>query len=207
MRTFRRVPDSRIISGPSLLVDEIMRLSNATSISDLVAHKWNENISAFPASSSGGSVATSLHIVRRCTPNPPAAKLESPRVYCSPRIGLELSHPGILNSPSHPRIVFITKPYRYFIHPDVLTSNGRYQTFIGVYETLMLEGASLPDLRQVLGILCGLQASTVTKYLDAYNTDNTDLEPYIGLAGKGVSASPTKYLKMMGILKRMSTST
>ncbi|KAI6103836.1 hypothetical protein EDD16DRAFT_1693901 [Pisolithus croceorrhizus] len=70
LRTLRRYPEQKIICGPSLLVDEILRASGASSISDLVTGVWNDDI--------GPSRLI-----------PPSKTLQV--VYNSPRIGLDLS--------------------------------------------------------------------------------------------------------------------
>jgi hypothetical protein len=59
-------------------------------------------------------------------------------------------------------------------------------------------------LREVIK-LSGLKQSTAVNYLADYNTglQQGTLQSFIGSAGKGVSASPAKYLKMMGTLVRI----
>ncbi|KAG6885596.1 hypothetical protein C0992_005019, partial [Termitomyces sp. T32_za158] len=88
LRSLRRVSDSKVISGPSLLVDEILRLSNAADIPELVEKKWKGDTSAF------GSRPNSLFLRARASFSQPKAA-----VYRSPRIGLELSHPGTTATP------------------------------------------------------------------------------------------------------------
>ncbi|KAG6903603.1 hypothetical protein DXG01_016447, partial [Tephrocybe rancida] len=47
LRSLRRLSDNKVISGPSLLVDEILRLSSAADIPELVEQKWAKDTSAF----------------------------------------------------------------------------------------------------------------------------------------------------------------
>jgi len=204
LRTLRRISDSKVISGPSLLVDEILRLSGAARIPDLVEHLWGGDTSAFPPASYG-SKPSSVSLYLRPVTAP--ASVKSP-IYRSPRIGLDLSHPGTTNSPTDPRIVFISKPYRYFVHPELLTSNGRSQTFLGVYRTCLASGRhddSGLALRREMVRLTGMKEHSVIKYLADYQSgiDEGNLQSFIGASGKGASASPATYLKMMGALVRV----
>ncbi|KAJ3497118.1 hypothetical protein NMY22_g19732 [Coprinellus aureogranulatus] len=124
----------KVVSGPSLLVDQILALSGAKSddIGDLVNNKWRKDTSAFPSTDPGTTApAYSLHLVPRDTTATGSASV----IYQSPRIGLELSHPGTTGPsvrPLHSRIRFLPRPYRYFRNPDLLVANGRSQTFLGV---------------------------------------------------------------------------
>lgn len=199
LRTLRRKVDSVIISGPSLLVDQILTLSGASSIAELVQCKWKGSTSAFPPAC-GKSTSSSLYLRPRTTP-----LLDTPLIYSSPRIGLDLSHPSITESSDHPRVIFIAKPYRYFTHPELLTANGRAQTFIGVLNALLGEGLKLDEVafRNRLVSITGLKQQTVNKYLADYQEGLSKgiLSSYIGSAGKGASASPSTYLKMMGALQ------
>ena len=222
LRTLRRISDSKVISGPSLLVDEILRLSGAANIPALVDHLWAGDISAFPPASSesklpsvslylrpttASALAKPSSVSSYFTPNtaPMSAK---PPVYRSPRIGLELSHPGTTNSPAHPRVVFISKPYRYFVHPELLIANGRSQTFLGVYRACLTSGLAGVQLTSKLARLTGMKEKTIIKYLADYNSgvDKGDLQSFIGASGKGASASPATYLKMMGTLEQVQAT-
>lgn len=126
-------------------------------------------------------------------------------IYRSPRVGLDLANPETTDSATHPRVVFLSKPYRYFVHPHLLISNGRSQTFLGVYHALLPANGVLDDaLKQELVSVTGLKAPTVTKYLADYMTGyhTTTLRSFLGAAGKGASAAPGTYLKMMGAVDR-----
>ncbi|KAG9317913.1 hypothetical protein JVU11DRAFT_2144 [Chiua virens] len=58
---------------------------------------------------------------------------DRPTVYHSPRIGLDLSHPDTTATITHPRVIFVGKLYRHFTHPELLSSKGRVQSFVGIY--------------------------------------------------------------------------
>ncbi|KAG5636123.1 hypothetical protein H0H81_009055 [Sphagnurus paluster] len=199
LRGLRRISDNKVISGPSLLVDEILRLSHAVSISELVAQKWANNTSAFQAR------PLSLFLrPRSALASPP------PTVYASPRIGLDLSHPGTTTSPDHPRVVFLPRLYRYFTHPELLTANGRTQTFLGVLRTCRsttCKGQDLGDvrLRKEVMRITGLNEATVSRYIENYKggVDSGRLKAFVGVQGKGASSSPPTYLRMMGALERL----
>jgi len=59
-------------------------------------------------------------------------------------------------------------------------------------------------LREIIR-LSGLKEPTARKYLADYNAglQKGTLHSFIGSAGKGASASPATYLKMMGTLARI----
>ncbi|KAK0230119.1 hypothetical protein IW262DRAFT_379628 [Armillaria fumosa] len=184
LRTLRDLNSGKIISGPSLLVDHILLLSGAEKISDLVQDRWGNDINAFKNPSVGES-KTHMFLCPASTANP---KLH---IYKSPRIGLDLSHPGTTASLTHPRVEFISQPYRYFVNPEKLTANGRAQTLLGV----------LPHKQ-----LSGLKDKTLNAYMAEYQTGldgKAKLEEFVGARGKGISSSPTKYMKLMGCIEAL----
>lgn len=201
LRTLRRVSDSTVISGPSLLVDELLRASKADGIPELVNEKWKGDISAFRAPSPDDPESNPLTLfvgVKESTASPP-------QIYKSPRIGIDLSHPSTRLDPSNPRVRFVSKPYRYFVLPHLLTANGRGQTFLGVHnhcvDVLQISKKSL--LAGKIASLTGVQQKTVDKYLETYRDGlaTGDVERFIGLRGKGASSSPGTFLQLMGSLQ------
>ena len=74
---------------PSLLVDELLRLSGASNIATLVSSTWSGDTHAFPASDPERPTRTSLRLHAIAKP------MHAQTVYCSPRIGLDLSHKSI----------------------------------------------------------------------------------------------------------------
>jgi len=201
LRTLRRVTDSTVISGPSLLVDELLRTSRASDIPELVNDKWLGNISAFraPSPSDPDSNPVTLFIgVKQETPSPP-------QIYKSPRIGLDLSHPSTRLDPSDRRVRYVSKPYRYFVLPHLLTANGRGQTFLGVHNHCVdvLQISKRSSLAGKIASLAGLKLQTVDKYLNTYQEAlaSGELERFIGSRGKGASSSPGTFLQLMGALQ------
>ncbi len=85
-RSMRRLGASPVvISGPSLLVDEVLRVSGAaTSILDFIQSKLGGDTNAFSSQSSRRNVQFYLR--------PRSKRLET-SIYTSPRIGLDLSNP------------------------------------------------------------------------------------------------------------------
>ena len=142
----------------------------------------------------------------------PASTLVTSRVFRSPRIGLDLSNQETKASVTHPRVIFVGRLYRYFTHPELLIANGRTQTFVGLYLALLHEKkyeAGSMMFRSELSKLTGIKDSTLVKYLSDYRWgfEKGKLEGFIGASGKGVAASASAYLKMMGMLERMLPNT
>ncbi|CAL1699939.1 unnamed protein product [Somion occarium] len=222
LRSLRRLSDGKVISGPSLLVDEILRVSKAVNISELVTTKWNGNTSAFlPPSHDAASRTTTMFL--RSIHNAAKSKSKHPRLFNSPRIGLDLSHSSIPIPPNneisslkptltHPRFMFVSKPYRYFIHPELLTANGRGQTFLGVYQACLAETGLAEDSQDMKRIvrrlvdLVGITEGKVVKYLEDYRIakEKAQLKPFVGSTGKGVSAAPSSFLSLMGTLESLA---
>ncbi|KAG2741103.1 hypothetical protein P692DRAFT_20822327 [Suillus brevipes Sb2] len=99
----------------------------------------------------------------------PPSSLATPPVFCSPRIGLDLSNPETKTSPTYPQIVFIGKLYRYFTYPELLIANGRIQTLVGLYLALVEEKKYEPGsfkFRNDLRKLTGMKDTTLAKYPD-----------------------------------------
>jgi len=100
----------------------------------------------------------------------------------------------------------VCKPYRYIIYPELLTFNGRPQTFIGVYDNLSEspEGDT-PKFAKAIAGVTGIQEQTVLKYIESLN---------LGLEGKRAldrfirtkTRSVADYLTMVGALRRQSSS-
>ena len=200
LRTLRRVSDSTVVSGPSLLVDELLRTSGAAEIPELVNEKWMGDISAFRAPSADSNPVTLFVGVKEEASRAPA------QMYKSPRIGLDLSHPSTRLDPSDRRVRYVSKPYRYFVLPHLLTANGRGQTFLGVHDHCVnaLQISKKPLLVGKIASLTGMQSQTVDKYLNTYRDAlaSGELERFIGSRGKGASASPGTFLQLMGGLQR-----
>lgn len=196
LRSLRRVSDSVVVSGPSLLVDELLRCSGSPGISELVTEKWLGEISAFraPPSENPASIPATLFVGSKQTHT-------SSQIYKSPRIGIDLSN----KSSSERRLQYVCKLYRFYILPQLLTANGRGQTFLGVYDhcvdTLQVSKSSLTGK---IASLTGLQPLTAEKYLKAYQNAlaSGELQPFIGPSGKGAASSPIPFLGLVGAWRR-----
>ena len=198
LRTIRRIKDQHVVSGPSRLVDEILAQSGAQSISDLVQSKWKGETFALTPTVPGSR--PSLKIIPRMEPSATC------NPFRCPRIGLDLSHRSTTNSPWDPRVAFVCKPYRYIVCPELLTFNGRPQTFVGVYDRIS-EGteSDTAKLAKAIAATTGIQEQTVLKYIESFS---------LGLEGKRAlsrfvktkTRSVPDYLAMVGALRRQSSS-
>ena len=213
LRSIRRSSDSRVISGPSLLVDELLQRTQSSNIAELVQTKWCGNISAFPVSPSSSPTAVQQALIyfRNVECEGPNSSTDRVRIFKSPRIGLDLSNPSTQLAVTDARIMFLPRPYRYFVHPHLLTSNGRAQTFLGIYEHLSTSGRFDKNERglvEEIGRLSGMKTIAVVKYLESYRAGcaSDNLKQFVGPGGKGASASPASYLTMMGCLHRFMPS-
>ncbi|CDO77230.1 hypothetical protein BN946_scf184747.g43, partial [Trametes cinnabarina] len=224
LRSIRRVSDGKVISGPSLLVDEILRASGASEILELIAVNWDGDITAFPPTPVPTYRLSSMWLRRRDglqTADTNVAsqdrKPDKPRIFRSPRIGLDISHPSITpaSAGTHPRVTFVARPYRFFVSPHLLTANGRGQTFLGVYDALQAAGYCESDgeLVEELARLTGVKGPTAAKYLAALrvglraNSAGNALGVWIGPNGKTVLSSVTAWLEMTGTLRRLGIAT
>ncbi|KAH9482101.1 hypothetical protein JR316_0004196 [Psilocybe cubensis] len=229
LRSIREVKSKKIISGPSLLVDRILAASGVGSIQELVhdSNNWAGNTSAFVFASpteakidgadtpSNTPKSTALFLKPISTTSTAKAdNVEADTIYYSPRIGLELSHPGTTNTkihPLHPRIRFLPKRYRFFSRPHLLTVNGRAQTFLGVLHACVAAHPSGLDklgLSRDVARLSGIKEATAAKYLADYMAGRDGgaalLDTFVGPKGKGVASSPASYLKMMGAISTLN---
>ncbi|KAI0797396.1 hypothetical protein BC629DRAFT_1285897 [Irpex lacteus] len=214
LRTIRRISDEKVISGPSVLVDEILRASGASTIVELVNQKWAGDTTAWSLSTTENTstLQSSLRLIP-VTPTP--EQLNPPHIYSSPRIGLDLSHSsiplpstpaGAAKTLGYPRLTFISREYRFFVHPELLTANGRGHTFLGVYRSLTSESEkerSKGGLKERLVALTGLKANTVDKYLQEYLESVKDgrLSAFVVAKGKGAGSNPVSALRMFGTLE------
>lgn len=209
LRSLRRISDHKIISGPSRLVDEVLAANDASTIAELVGERWNGETSALSSASLPSKSGASMYFV------PVEVQEELPAVFRSPRIGLDLSHAtislpsvSVADTLAHPRTLFVSKPYRYFTHPHLLTANGRGQTFFGVYTAFTSSSTSArSDEKRLLSRVVkstGLKMDAAVKYSAAYRDgkNSGSLASLIGPKGKGAGSSPVAFLRMTGTLER-----
>lgn len=191
LRTLRRESDDKVISGPSLLVDEIVSRSGASSLKDLVDSRWLGDCRAFASSSLDAPRSTGLLVV----PHTPTTRDALPQLFTSPRVGLDLSSTHDASA----RLEMVDRPYRFFVQPHLLTANGRSHTFAGVFRA---QERSDADLLEDIARLTGLSDGATRRYMQFYLAGrDTRVEAYVGAKGKGVSGSPEKLLKMLGALE------
>jgi hypothetical protein len=194
-----------VVSGPSLLVDHILKLSGAQKLTELVQDVWKDDTSAF-LSTQGNPTHAKLYMRRRDEQASPP-----PQVYSSPRIGLDLSHPGTAPSRDHPRVQFVRRAYRFFVHPELLVKNGRAQTFLGIFIAMkrtLGDSAKENVILDATAKAMGSGVEVVRKYLVEYQAGRSkgDIAAFVGVKGKGVGASAPKYLRMQGILAQDDTT-
>lgn len=227
LRSIRRVTDGKVTSGPSLLVDEILRATGVDEISELVNKKWKRDTSALAPSPPGApSRDNSLYLIHKQTSSAsssqkglhaffggkaPSTSTEKPKVYRSPRIGLDLSHSSIPQDPqaalSHSRANYIIRRYRFFTRPNLLTTKGQGHTFLGIYQALLDSGTKESDEKGIYREVVkasNMKHPTVVKYLSEYKEglEKGVIKPFLGLSGKGATSSPTSFLKLMGTLRK-----
>ena len=229
LRSIRKLgPKTQVISGPSLLVDQILSISGAASVAEFVETKLAGDTFAFLPDAKTGTDAPSVKLYFKHSPAPSKAQpgslagffkggeshSSSPKIYKSPRIGLDLSHPGTTGpevKPLHPRIRFLPRRYRYFTHPSELVANGRAQTFLGIVYSRMPSDIDkgLKDRKMLAEVvrLSGMKEGTATKYLADYVGGRAGgaklLEDFIRLKGKSAASSPSTYLIMMGAISAL----
>jgi hypothetical protein len=219
LRTLRRTSDNKVFSGPSLLVDELLRLTRSSNIAQLVTTAWGGDTYAFPC-----STATTSRPSLRLHAQPSVSQGVARRyaIYRSPRIGLDLSNPSIpvptsssdaalKTTLAHSRPTFITRRYRYFTHPHLLTANGRGHTLLGVYETRQStaedDATAESVTAEALADVTGLKLGTAAKYLAEYRAGAGDsLVRFLGARGKGAGSSPVSFLRMTGCLDALQGS-
>ncbi|KZV91280.1 hypothetical protein EXIGLDRAFT_770075 [Exidia glandulosa HHB12029] len=194
LRSIRRTSDDKLISGPSLLVDELLKQSSVTSVAALVA-SW-DNLAAFrnPDSTSSTSLSRYMELVSRSDAQLP--------VHKSPRIGLDLSHKSTVASVTDERVTFVALPYRFFVRPDTLTANGRMQTYVGLYEAFATDPSLKDNPQRVLAKVCGamgLKTKSGEEYAASYRTGlkSANVKKFVGVK----TSSPKAYLEMVGALR------
>ncbi|KZV87201.1 hypothetical protein EXIGLDRAFT_652341, partial [Exidia glandulosa HHB12029] len=191
LRSIRRTSDDKLISGPSLLVDELLKQCSVTSVATLVA-SW-DNLAAFRNPEFTSSTSRYMELVSRSDAQLP--------VHRSPRIGLDLSHKSTVASATDERVTFVALPDRFFVRPDTLTANGRMQTFVGLYEAFATDPSLKDNPQRVLANVCGamgLKTKSGEEYATSYRTGlkSGNVKKFVGVK----TSSPKAYLEMVGAL-------
>jgi hypothetical protein len=184
------------IVGPSLVVDALLAATRAASIKELVIGRWAGDTAAL--SSRPGAMWFEPRAA------PPDTRDE---VFCGPRIGLELSHPGTSASGDDPRVRFVGAHLRFFRRPALLTRVGRAHTVLALLPSPV--PATLSErIVEEIAEKTGLGVGAVRKLLDAYMLGRKEgaergagaLERWVGPKGKGVGAKMDIYARMVGCI-------
>ncbi|CAE6477535.1 unnamed protein product [Rhizoctonia solani] len=195
LRTLRNTQTKKVTCGPSLLVDEVLRSSEADSPATLVGALWKGDTSAFlsPEAELGPS-RVFLRPVDRKGAKPPV-------MYSSPRIGLELSRIQTAGeaTATHPRVRYVLRPYRFFTHPELM-GPIRPQTFYGLL--LAQEAGQLTrSIADVTGMK-PIQIPTYSGYVEAgRNAGPKAIKDFVSEQGRGVGPVAPKFLKMAGVVE------
>jgi hypothetical protein len=198
IRSVRRVQDDAVISGPCLVVDELLRQSSAADIKILVVEHWLKRVKGLEPNNDGDG----MWIEPVGSPNVGAL----PVVHSSPRIGLDLSHAATTPALDDPRVLFVARSYRFYLAPESLKVNGRIQTFAGL---ILLHDTSKPLSHTTIireALAQGFSESATKKYIQAFEQGlaNAKLNPYIGSAGKNLASSAVRYISMVATLRKLS---
>ena len=111
-----------------------------------------------------------------------------------------IPHPGsaliypVLALKIQTQIDHLHQQYRHFIHPHLLTSNGKAYTFLGAFQTYSESSSNDRHALKENIKLSGLKPHTTLKYFmeytDSLRNSKSRIDSFIGPGGKGASASP-----------------
>jgi len=194
LRSMRRIKDGVIISGPSLLVDELLRVFEAPNPNTLVSTVWENDVGAYREPWGSASQISRMYLV------PKKVSMSGKTYYTSPRVGLDLSNPETKPVATDDRVIFIGRQYRYFRNPELLLANGRLQTFMGLMCDAKLNAVTEGRMSKLIATGGKFSEKTVDKYISEFRRGQASgaLEKFIGLGGK--SSGPAIYLQLMGTL-------
>lgn len=200
---------NEVVSGPSLLVDKILELTCSRNIAELVNNKLNGHISA--TDNSTLTVNKTVNLCFRPFRNDHPGYFHG-IIECSPRVGLELSHPSVSPISSNPRVSFVGRMYRFFIYPDSLKASARYYNLVPYLSRDFINhlGEDTPS-ETVTSLITRFEKATfihrarLEKYIIAFSDgyQKKDLNGFVGPLGKGTSANPIKFLTLIGVLCRL----
>jgi hypothetical protein len=194
----KRVDDGVVISGPSLLVDEILRVFGASSLNHLVSTIWDNGLLAYGQPSADAAQRSRMFLV------PNAIENSDNLFYTSPRVGLDLSNPETVPVATDNRVTYVGRQYRYFRNPELLLANGRLQTFVGLFRHAKQRASTEASIASFVATSGKFSAKTVEKYITEFRRgQNTGkLQNFVGLAGK--NSGPAVYLQLMGTLLHLN---
>jgi hypothetical protein len=186
LRALRNTSNRKVTCGPSLLVDEVLKAAQSSSLTDLVGTLWNGDTSAF------GDESPSRMFLRPVS----TTSSKTAPIYTSPRIGLDLARiqTAAEATSNHPRVQYVARPYRVFRHPQLL-GPVRPQTFYGLFS---LPRAQIAD---VLGMKPTQVATFAGHVADGQRAGKAGIKEFVGEKGKGAAPSVQRFLKMAGVLE------
>ena len=175
-----------VIEGPSLLVDEILRVCK---------HKTLDSLTKAPWSGQCWSEKSLFYLEKKPSRRGQAKrqKVQESKVYTSCRVGLGLGN----RSPSiEARLLFVGRPYRYVMRPQLL-KKGRVWTIFGMFE----QSISNKDIVELTKVKEGL----LPKYKSEFDAGEDAPEETIRecLEGKDiVSGSANWKIRVMAAVRR-----
>lgn len=215
LRSVRVMETQKVVSGPSLLVDCILQHSGAGSIDELVSEHWNGDISAFPPNSNRASLS-----LIPIPPSDASEEQEVSQIYCSPRIGLDLTNPTAAPSLSNQRVSFVQRRYRYFRLPTLLRTKGQAENFLGaMYHCLKVPGRSITELDhdweaqfKKHWVIANIEKVTgktnAARWLKAFEAGTkVKVDMFCGAAGKTSKAGAEHILLMYGAIAGLGWTT
>ena len=204
-----------VVSGPSLLVDSILKYSGAESIDELVGEHWSGDINAFPPDSDRPSVS-----LVPILPSDANGGQETSQIYCSPRIGLDLTNPTAAPLLSNPRVSFVQRRYRYFRLPTLLRTKGQAENFLGaMYHCLKVSGWIITELDRDWAtqfkkhsVIANIEKVTgkpnAARWLKAFEAGaQIKADRFCGAAGKTSKAGAEHILSMYGAIAGLGWAT
>ena len=216
LRSVRVMETQAVVSGPCLLVDTILKYSGAKSIEELVSEHWNGDINAFPPSSD----RPSLSLVLAPPPENGNGEREVSPIYCSPRIGLDLTNRSATPSLTNERVSFVQRRYRYFRLPTLLRTKGQAENFLGaLYHSLKVPGWSITELDRDWAtqykkhtVIVNIEKATgktgAARWLKAFEAGTQmKVDRFCGAAGKTSKAGAEHTLSMYGAIAGLGWAT
>ena len=161
IRTIKRIGlGGETITGPCNVVDHLLGIFGAIDVAHFVDECLQNDLSALDVSSNRATHLLLLHTKSTKLLWPREYPLEvvpegylEQLVYASPRIGLNLaSFKGDLD-PSHPRLKYLTRNYRFFWQPEKLTLK-RHFTFLGICNDTHTDAEHAAKLMGVSNTVC-----------------------------------------------------
>jgi len=215
LRSVRVTETQTVVSGPSLLVDSILKYSGAESIEELVSQHCNGDINAFPPGD-----RPSLSLVPVPPPEDASGAREVSHIYCSPRIGLDLTNASAAPSLTNPRVSFVQRRYRYFRLPTLLRTKGQAENFLGtLYHSLKVPGWSITELDRDWAtqfkknsVIANIEKATgksgAARWLKAFEAGTqVKVDRFCGAAGKTSKAGAEHTLSMYGAIAGLGWAT